>query len=85
MPRTDTPGTGPKASGSRLHVQVGAQNAGKSSLVNAMRRAVGHRKPREELTTAAMPGTTLGAQTLCHNAACQCRCAVHRRASIDSS
>ena len=41
-------------------VQVGAQNAGKSSLINAMRRAVGHGKPREELTTAPLPGTTLG-------------------------
>ncbi|CAL5226853.1 g9719 [Coccomyxa viridis] len=39
---------------------VGAQNAGKSSLINAMRRAVGHRKPQEELTTAPLPGTTLG-------------------------
>ena len=43
-------------------MQVGAQNAGKSSLINAMRRAVGHKKPREDLTIAAMPGTTLGAQ-----------------------
>lgn len=43
-----------------LCTQVGAQNAGKSSLINAMRRAVGHRRPQEELTTAALPGTTLG-------------------------
>ena len=40
--------------------QVGAQNAGKSSLINAMRRAVGYGKPKNELTTAALPGTTLG-------------------------
>ncbi|CAL8464068.1 g3603 [Coccomyxa elongata] len=39
---------------------VGAQNAGKSSLINAMKRAVRHGKPRNELTTAALPGTTLG-------------------------
>ena len=27
--------------------QVGAQNAGKSSLINAMRRAVGYGKPKK--------------------------------------
>ncbi|KAG7671412.1 hypothetical protein Ndes2526A_g02061 [Nannochloris sp. 'desiccata'] len=38
---------------------VGAQNAGKSSLINAMRSAVG--LPREKkVTVAAVPGTTLG-------------------------
>lgn len=41
--------------------QVGAQNAGKSSLINAMRRAVGKGDIKAELTTAALPGTTLGA------------------------
>ena len=44
--------------------QVGAQNAGKSSLINAMKRAVRHGKPRNELTTAALPGTTLGTACL---------------------
>ncbi|KAK9814077.1 hypothetical protein WJX72_000361 [[Myrmecia] bisecta] len=39
---------------------VGAQNAGKSSLINAMRRAVGRHSERNELTTAPVPGTTLG-------------------------
>ena len=56
------PATGFSVEACQLREQVGAQNAGKSSLVNAMRRAVGHKKPQEELTTAAMPGTTLGAQ-----------------------
>lgn len=42
--------------------QVGAQNAGKSSLINAMRRAVGKGDVKAEITTAAVPGTTLGAQ-----------------------
>lgn len=42
--------------------QVGAQNAGKSSLINAMRRAVGKGDIKAELTTAALPGTTLGAR-----------------------
>ncbi|PSC71397.1 IMP dehydrogenase GMP reductase [Micractinium conductrix] len=38
---------------------VGAQNAGKSSLINAMRQAAG--LPRErDVTTAPLPGTTLG-------------------------
>jgi ribosome biogenesis GTPase A len=38
---------------------VGAQNAGKSSLINAMRSAVG--LPRErKVTVAPVPGTTLG-------------------------
>ena len=46
--------------------QVGAQNAGKSSLINAMKRAVRHGKPRNELTTAALPGTTLGTAHLTH-------------------
>ena len=41
--------------------QVGAQNAGKSSLINAMRRAVGKGDVKAEITTAAVPGTTLGA------------------------
>ena len=44
--------------------QVGAQNAGKSSLINAMKRAVRREKPRNELTTAALPGTTLGVNCL---------------------
>ena len=44
--------------------QVGAQNAGKSSLINAMRRAVGKGDVKAEITTAAVPGTTLGAQAL---------------------
>jgi hypothetical protein len=36
-----------------------AQNAGKSSLINAMRAAA--RLPREkDVTTAPLPGTTLG-------------------------
>lgn len=38
---------------------VGAQNAGKSSLINAMRQAVGLSRGRN-ITTAALPGTTLG-------------------------
>lgn len=39
---------------------MGAQNAGKSSLINAMRNCVGRSDPNKELTTAALPGTTLG-------------------------
>lgn len=53
----------PKGGGSNARayaLQVGAQNAGKSSLINAMKRAVGHGNPKQELTTAALPGTTLG-------------------------
>ena len=38
---------------------VGAQNAGKSSLINAMQRLSGL-KGSQQLTTAAHPGTTLG-------------------------
>lgn len=38
---------------------VGAQNAGKSSLINAMRREAGLSKERN-ITTASLPGTTLG-------------------------
>lgn len=38
---------------------VGAQNAGKSSLINAMRRAAGLPAGRH-VTAAALPGTTLG-------------------------
>ena len=38
---------------------VGAQNAGKSSLINAMQRLSGL-KGNQQLTTAAHPGTTLG-------------------------
>ncbi|DBB17163.1 TPA: hypothetical protein ACH3X3_014236 [Trebouxia sp. C0006] len=38
---------------------VGAQNAGKSSLINAMQRLAGL-KGGQQLTTAAQPGTTLG-------------------------
>lgn len=38
---------------------VGAQNAGKSSLINAMQRLAGL-KGNQQLTTAAQPGTTLG-------------------------
>lgn len=38
---------------------VGAQNAGKSSLINAMQRLSGF-KDSQQLTTAAHPGTTLG-------------------------
>mmetsp|Transcript_1792 Transcript_1792/g.5215 ORF Transcript_1792/g.5215 Transcript_1792/m.5215 type:complete len:701 (+) Transcript_1792:224-2326(+) len=38
---------------------VGAQNAGKSSLINAMRKEAGF-DPARNLTTASMPGTTLG-------------------------
>jgi len=38
---------------------IGAQNAGKSSLINAMRRAVGLREGRQ-VTAAPLPGTTLG-------------------------
>jgi len=38
-----------------------AQNAGKSSLINAMRQAA--RLPKEkDVTTAPLPGTTLGEQ-----------------------
>lgn len=51
-------------SDSMYNEQVGAQNAGKSSLINAMKRAVRHGKPRNELTTAALPGTTLGEKFL---------------------
>ena len=38
-------------------LQVGAQNAGKSSLINAMRRAVQRdASKRTTITTAALPG-----------------------------
>jgi hypothetical protein len=40
--------------------QVGAQNAGKSSLINAMRKSVGRGGASKEITTAPLPGTTLG-------------------------
>jgi ribosome biogenesis GTPase A len=39
---------------------VGAQNAGKSSLINAMKKAAGIRYGRAEVTAAPVPGTTLG-------------------------
>lgn len=39
---------------------VGAQNAGKSSLINAMRSVAGLRE-EHNVTTAPLPGTTLGA------------------------
>ena len=38
---------------------VGAQNAGKSSLINAMQKVSGV-KAKKQITTAALPGTTLG-------------------------
>ncbi|CAD7696687.1 unnamed protein product [Ostreobium quekettii] len=38
---------------------VGAQNSGKSSLINALRKA-SRARDRRSLTTAALPGTTLG-------------------------
>jgi len=39
---------------------VGAQNAGKSSLINAMKKAAGVHRSSQEVTAAPMPGTTLG-------------------------
>ncbi len=39
---------------------VGAQNAGKSSLINAMKKAAGIHRDSQEVTAAPMPGTTLG-------------------------
>ena len=41
---------------------VGAQNAGKSSLLNAMRRTTGQRSQQtmDKITAAPLPGTTLG-------------------------
>lgn len=39
---------------------VGAQNAGKSSLINALKREAGTLECTAPLTTAALPGTTLG-------------------------
>jgi ribosome biogenesis GTPase A len=39
---------------------VGAQNAGKSSLLNALKRVAGSLEATAVLTTAALPGTTLG-------------------------
>ena len=44
----------------RVVCVVAVQNAGKSSLINAMRQAVGLGSGRN-ITTAALPGTTLGA------------------------
>ena len=38
---------------------VGAQNAGKSSLINAMQKLAGA-KASQQITTAAQPGTNLG-------------------------
>ncbi len=38
---------------------IGAQNAGKSSLINSMRRCA-KLPPSRDLTTAVLPGTTLG-------------------------
>lgn len=38
---------------------VGAQNAGKSSLINAMQKLAGI-SSKQQVTTAALPGTTLG-------------------------
>lgn len=45
-------------------IQVGAQNAGKSSLINAMRRVQG-RPESGSLTTAWVPGTTVGEHSAC--------------------
>jgi ribosome biogenesis GTPase A len=39
---------------------VGAQNAGKSSLINALKRESGTLEATAPLTTAPLPGTTLG-------------------------
>ena len=48
---------------------VGAQNAGKSSLVNAMRRAATGKSNVDEglkdITVAPLPGTTLGEPLSC--------------------
>lgn len=38
---------------------IGAQNAGKSSLINAMKYHAGTRDATATLTTAPLPGTTL--------------------------
>lgn len=43
-----------------MHIPL--QNAGKSSLINAMRQAVGLGRDRN-ITTASLPGTTLGTKT----------------------
>lgn len=40
---------------------VGAQNAGKSSLINAMQKVSGV-NVKKQITAAALPGTTLGMQ-----------------------
>ena len=45
---------------------VGAQNAGKSSLINAMQRLTGL-QGNQQITTAAHPGTTLGQSHLLYH------------------
>lgn len=51
-----------RAAGTRGDVWVvGAQNAGKSSLINAMRAVAGLGEERN-VTAAPLPGTTLGAR-----------------------
>lgn len=54
---------------------VGAQNAGKSSLINAMLKLSGVNAKRQ-ITAAALPGTTLGvsATPLIKLCACLCPC-----------
>lgn len=39
---------------------VGAQNAGKSSLINSLAKFAGEKRKKTVLTEAAVPGTTLG-------------------------
>lgn len=48
---------------------LGAQNAGKSSLINSLRRCA--KLPQShDLTTAAVPGTTLGALYMVQYSSC---------------